>query len=77
MVSVVTANVNGIRAAARRGGLTWLAASDTDVWSLQEVRGSDEHIDEMLSEHGLTHLNVAHTESVSYTHLTLPTNREV
>jgi exodeoxyribonuclease-3 len=38
--SVVTANVNGVRAALRRGGLAWLAAQDADVLCLQEVRAS-------------------------------------
>jgi exodeoxyribonuclease-3 len=37
---VVTANVNGIRAAARRGGLEWLAHSGADAICLQEVRAT-------------------------------------
>lgn len=35
---VVSFNVNGIRAAARRGFADWLAASQADVVALQEVR---------------------------------------
>ena len=35
---VISANVNGIRAAVRRGGLSWLAAAEPDVLCLQEVR---------------------------------------
>ena len=57
---VVTANVNGIRAAARRGGLDWLAASGAQVMCLQEVRADDDQLAEVLSEGGLGHLNVAH-----------------
>ena len=38
MLTVVSANVNGVRAAARRGGVAWLAALDADVLCLQEVR---------------------------------------
>ena len=38
---VVTANVNGIRAAVRRGGLAWLESAAPDVVTLQEVRASD------------------------------------
>jgi exodeoxyribonuclease-3 len=60
VLTVVTANVNGIRAAARRGGLAWLAASGADVLCLQEVRASDEQLDEVLAESGLGHLHVAH-----------------
>jgi exodeoxyribonuclease-3 len=40
-VLLVSANVNGIRAAVRRGGLTWLQATGADVVTLQEVRADD------------------------------------
>ena len=38
---LISANVNGIRAAARRGGLEWLAGQGPDVLCLQEVRATD------------------------------------
>ncbi|AXK36041.1 exodeoxyribonuclease III [Streptomyces armeniacus] len=38
MQQVTTVNVNGLRAAARKGYAQWLAASDADVVCLQEVR---------------------------------------
>ncbi|GAB3555755.1 exodeoxyribonuclease III [Spelaeicoccus albus] len=38
MLRIATANVNGIRAAHRRGFGDWLAARDCDVVALQEVR---------------------------------------
>ena len=63
VLTVVTANVNGIRAAARRGGLEWLAASRADVLCLQEVRATDEQVAEVLDDAGLGHLHVAHTEA--------------
>lgn len=63
MLTVVTANVNGVRAAARRGGLGWLAAAGADVLCLQEVRASDEQLAAVLEEAGLGHLHVAHTEA--------------
>ena len=43
-LNVVTANVNGIRATARRGGLEWLAQSGADVICLQEVASYDRPI---------------------------------
>jgi exodeoxyribonuclease-3 len=61
--SVVTANVNGVRAAQRRGGLDWLAALDADVICLQEVRASDAQLLACLAEGGLADLHVAHTPS--------------
>ena len=42
MIRVATVNVNGIRAAFRRGMPTWLAASAPDVLALQEVRADGE-----------------------------------
>jgi exodeoxyribonuclease-3 len=65
VLAVVTANVNGIRAATRRGGLAWLATSGADVICLQEVRASDEQVAEVLEEAGLGHLHVAHTEAAA------------
>lgn len=49
---VVTANINGIRAAARRGGLAWLRGSGADVIALQEVRASVGVATEVLTAHG-------------------------
>ncbi len=62
MLTVVTANVNGVRAAARRGGLSWLAACGADVVCLQEVRADDVQLGRVLAEAGLDRLHVAHTE---------------
>ncbi len=65
MLRLVTANVNGIRAAARRGGLAWLAASGAQILCLQEVRATDEQLAAVLDAAGLGHLHVAHTEAES------------
>ncbi len=59
---VVTANVNGIRAAARRGALPWLLEADPDVVCLQEVRAGDADLAKVLAELGWSHWSVAHTE---------------
>ncbi len=59
-LTVVTANVNGIRAAGRRGGLRWLAAADADVLCLQEVRATHEQLHETLAESPLRGWHVAH-----------------
>jgi exodeoxyribonuclease III len=63
LVRLICANVNGIRAAARRGGLQWLAAERPDVLCLQEVRASDAQLEEALGEAGFGHWHVAHTEA--------------
>ncbi|GAA1647175.1 endonuclease/exonuclease/phosphatase family protein [Microbacterium flavum] len=41
---VASVNVNGIRAAVRKGMREWLDAADVDVLTLQEVRGEAEHL---------------------------------
>lgn len=58
--TVITANVNGVRAAGRRGGLAWLRDSGADVICLQEVRATHEQMHEALAEHGLDSWHVAH-----------------
>ncbi len=40
-ITIATANVNGIRAAVRRGFAGWLAARSPDVLCLQEVRAGE------------------------------------
>ncbi|WP_210480518.1 exodeoxyribonuclease III [Naasia sp. SYSU D00948] len=45
---VATVNVNGIRAAFRRGMGDWLAGRDVDILAMQEVRASTEDIEELL-----------------------------
>ncbi len=47
---LVSANVNGIRAAARRGGLAWLRAQGADILCLQEVRATDDQLATALGD---------------------------
>lgn len=60
---VVTVNVNGIRAAERRGGLPWLEQADPDVICLQEVRATGDQLAEVLAGSGLADYHVAHAEA--------------
>lgn len=48
MFTVSTVNVNGLRAAARKGYVEWLAAADADVVALQEVRAEPEELPESV-----------------------------
>ena len=50
MIRVATANVNGIRAAVRRGMGAWLAERQPDILCLQEVRAPDSVLRELLGE---------------------------
>lgn len=62
MLRIATVNVNGVRAAFRKGMGEWLAERDLDVVTLQEVRAPDEIVHELLAETGY---HVAHTESAA------------
>ena len=49
---VASVNVNGIRAAFRKGMGDWLETRGVDVLALQEVRAQDEHLEEFLGSAG-------------------------
>lgn len=44
-MKIVSYNVNGIRAAIRKGLLTWLAQEDADVVCLQEIKAEKDQVD--------------------------------
>jgi len=50
VITISTANVNGIRAASRKGFDSWLAQTTADVVCLQEVRAEPHEIPESLRE---------------------------
>lgn len=50
MLTVSTVNVNGVRAAAAKGLIDWLAATDADVVCLQETRVGLDQLPEQLRE---------------------------
>ncbi len=52
MTRIVTVNVNGVRAAFRKGMGDWLAEADADILALQEVRAADSDLNELFSAHG-------------------------
>lgn len=62
---VITANVNGIRAAVRRGALPWLVSQEPDVLCLQEVRATDTELLKALADAGFGDWAVAHTEGAA------------
>ncbi|MFF3768049.1 exodeoxyribonuclease III [Streptomyces sp. NPDC001922] len=50
MLTVTTVNVNGLRAAARKGFQEWLAATSADVVCLQEVRAEPDQLSAQVRE---------------------------
>ena len=57
---LVSANVNGIRAAPRRGGIAWLEALAPDVVTLQEVRADGDQLRTVLAGTAFADWHVAH-----------------
>ena len=51
-----TANLNGIRAAKRKGVSKWLARNTPDIWCMQETRAPQEILDEMFQDFGATYV---------------------
>ncbi|AWE42130.1 exodeoxyribonuclease III [Actinobaculum sp. 313] len=49
-MKIATCNVNGIRAAVRKGLAAWIAAADPDVLLLQEVRAPDDLVAPLIGE---------------------------
>jgi len=67
-LSVVTANVNGIRAALKRGGLDWLAGCGADILCLQEIRATPDQVAEVLGAGGLGEWSLALAEGARSGH---------
>lgn len=59
---VSTINVNGVRAAARKGLLTWLESTEADFVCVQEVRASDLEAKTALAAALAAGWHFAHTE---------------
>ncbi len=55
-MKIVSYNVNGIRAALKKGFIAWLRAVDPDVVCLQEIKAMEEQLDlSIFVEAGYTH----------------------
>lgn len=50
MITITTSNLNGIRAAERKGMLDWVQNHTPDVWCMQEVRAPQDAIDPIMSK---------------------------
>ena len=72
MLTVVSSNVNGVRAATRNGGLAQLREAQrrgrADVICLQEVRATREQLQECLDSAGFKNVHVAHDASAKLGH---------
>ncbi len=62
MLRIATVNVNGVRAALRRGMDAWLPAAQADVVTLQEVRAPDDVVRDVLEPYGF---HLVHAEAAA------------
>ncbi|OEV05242.1 exodeoxyribonuclease III [Streptomyces oceani] len=76
MQQVTTVNVNGLRAAARKGYGAWLAASEADVVCLQEVRAEGHQLTDEIREPAGWHAVYAPAAAKGRAGVALLTRRE-
>jgi exodeoxyribonuclease-3 len=76
MLTVTSVNVNGLRAAARKGFLPWLADSRADVVCLQEVRAEPEQLPPPVREPAGWHVVYAPAAAKGRAGVALLTRRE-
>ena len=50
---IITINVNGIRAAERKGLFDWLKTKNADVVCLQEIKAQEDQLDERFYPEGI------------------------
>ncbi|KAA2264594.1 exodeoxyribonuclease III [Solihabitans fulvus] len=62
MLTVSTVNVNGLRAAAKKGFVEWLAATEADVVCLQETRAEPAQLPGEVRDPAGWHVVHAHSE---------------
>jgi len=53
MKRIITANVNGIRAAERKGFFQWMKTQDADVVCVQEIKAQEDQLDEKFYPQGI------------------------
>ncbi|MEJ6558505.1 MAG: exodeoxyribonuclease III [Candidatus Thioglobus sp.] len=53
MNRIITANVNGIRAAERKGFFVWMKTQDADVVCVQEIKAQEDQLDERFYPEGI------------------------
>lgn len=76
MFKVTTVNVNGLRAAAKKGYVEWLASSDADVVCLQEVRAEGHQLADSVREPEGWHAYYAPSSDKGRAGVALLTRRE-
>jgi exodeoxyribonuclease-3 len=72
---VITLNVNGIRAAARRGLFEWLPSQRADVVCLQEIRAHEDHVRDEIFRPRDMHCTYLHAKRGGYSGVAIYSRR--
>jgi len=75
-MKIITLNLNGIRSAARKGFLPWLARSRADVVCVQELKAQADDLDERMRAPGGFRGYFHHAEKKGYSGVGLYARRE-
>lgn len=67
-ITITTSNVNGIRAAKRKGIEDWAGKHAPDVWCIQEVRAPQDDVDSIFDEFGFEYATAGKIEAPANFH---------
>ena len=67
-ITITTSNVNGIRAAKRKGIEDWAGKHAPDVWCMQEVRAPQDDVDSIFDEFGFEYTTAGKIEAPANLH---------
>ena len=68
MITITTSNVNGIRAAKRKGIETWAGEHAPDIWCMQEVRAPQDELNPIFGEFGFEYATAGKIEAPANLH---------
>lgn len=69
-ITITTSNVNGIRAAKRKGIEDWAGKHAPDVWCIQEVRAPQDDVDSIFDEFGFEYATAGKIDAPANLHAT-------
>jgi len=75
-MKIITLNLNGIRAASRKGLFKWMARTRADVVCVQELKAQDGDLDGVMRAPGAFHGYFHHAEKKGYSGVGLYCRRE-
>ena len=66
MLKIISANLNGIRSAAKKGFFPWMLAQDADIVCVQEIRAHPEDLTAQFQQPGDYHGHFHHAQKKGY-----------